>query len=330
MDINTSCGNLEDIDFNDPTHLWDILYEDKHTRVEGLCSEVAFMEDVVQGNLDPVTADFWFSLEEPLDAASQYHVRKIMTNPLVRLTELDYQVLDKFAALQPVIPVSVVYFDEPSRTFRHFVHHKDARYDSVDGLGTVMSPRANRQHTTERNKDKTRIAKACAYLEERGLLKDIAIKRLFANCWLGDAVWDVDVFTRSSTGRLVAFEVKHKYPSYSNTYGLNDGQKILFDFFRECEIPVVHVILRKPERNKHLHGIDLLTKPIYTKRTDWIFTHLKPENMTHSDSSAPKHTSMSGQSDMGFYNVHADHFVFLKKLGGSAEGVKEKLLTGIE
>lgn len=330
MGINTSCGDLEYIDFSDPTHLWDILYEDKHTRVEGLCSEVAFMEDIVKGNLDPVTGDFWFSLEGPLDAAGRYHVRKIITDTSVPLTELDYQVLDKFASLQPVIPVSVVYFDEPGRAFRHFYHQEGARYSSVDGLGTVMPPRVNPRQATEKDRDRERITKACGYLEGRGLLKEMAIKRLFANCWLGDTVWDVDVFTRTSTGRLVAFEVKQKYPTAGNTYGVNDGQKMLFDFFRNCEIPVVHVILKKPERNSFLHGIDLLTKPIYTHRTDWIFTHIKPENMIHSDYNAPKYTSMSGQSDMGYYNVHADHFIFLKKLGRPAEGVREKLLAGLE
>ena len=52
---------IKDIDFESVEHLCSILFEDKHTRIEGLCSEAVFVEDVLEfGDPDVALSDLDF------------------------------------------------------------------------------------------------------------------------------------------------------------------------------------------------------------------------------------------------------------------------------
>ena len=97
------CKNLDLIDLNNKNDLLKILSQDKYTRVEGLCSELVFMEDIVQNNLSPVTTDFWFTGEN-----ESY---RVLTNERAELSELDYRILDRFTKPGFAIPTDIVYFN---------------------------------------------------------------------------------------------------------------------------------------------------------------------------------------------------------------------------
>lgn len=324
MTLDPSYGDLTKIDFNDPGDLRRILYQDKHTRIEGLCSEAAFMEDVICGNLDPVTTDFWFS---GLPHGG-YHIRKIVTDPSVPLSELDYRILDGFASKS--LPVSMAYFDETSKGFFQLHHEMGRRYSTLIGLGKIMTRAAHLPNVPETDRDAARLAKACDFLETRGLLKDAAIRRLFANGWLGESVWDIDVLTRSATGKVVAFEVKQKFPTFRGTYGINDGQKRLFEFLNRYGMPVIHVILRKPINDRRLHAVDLLTKEEYIAGTEWIYTLFNVSRLRQAANPAPKATSITGRTELDYCEISPENFFHLKKYKIAANDIRAKLLHGFE
>jgi hypothetical protein len=280
------------------------------------------MEDVVSGNLDPVTSDFWFSR---LDTG--YHIRKLVADVTEPLNDLDYEILDTFAVAHPV---SIVYFSESSRAFNEFRHVKGMRYARLNSQGKSMAPVVQSYRIEDSYCDKQRIDKACLYLEERQQLKNAAIRRIFANCWLGRNVWDVDTFTMTSKKQIVALEVKHKYPARNNTFGLNDGQKDLFNFLLKEDIPVIHVILKKPENKPELHAIDLLTFPAYTGRTQWLFTRFFNEKLKPAASVAPRHTSIHGAVGIRYSEISTEQFEVLKKFGVTVPDVRKKLLAGLE
>jgi hypothetical protein len=330
MAPNPICNNIKNIDFNKEEDLYHILYQDKHTRIEGLCSEIAFMEDIVHGNLDPVTSDFWFSREDKGED-KRYHVRRIMTDPKVPLNSLDYRILDGFARVKSVVSVSIVYFNEQSKAFREVRHLENTRYDHklVDiGIDMKSRPDVEIADVTWRNRE--RINKACAYLKKRGLLKEMAIKRLFANCWLGEAVWDIDAFTMTSKGKVVALEVKQKFPTPKRTFGMNKGQEFFFHFLTTAGIPVIHVVLQKPENNTSLSAIDLISLPQYTSKTKWLFTRFFPGSLVAAGSKAPAFTSIHGAKPVSYGHIPLDRFGLLKNFGISDDNISNKLFEGID
>ena len=155
-DQNPACKHLDKVHFDNPAHLVRVLNQDKHTRVEGLCSEAAFMEDIVQGNFEPVTTDFWFSL---IKGGRGYHIRKVLTDLLFNLSELDYYILDYFTGIEPSLPVSIVYFNEFDRTFHEVEHKKGVRYSKFKGLGEMINQVLNPLIAEQSLRNEERIKK---------------------------------------------------------------------------------------------------------------------------------------------------------------------------
>jgi hypothetical protein len=333
MTVHPLCNQLEKIDFNDPANLRHILLQDKHTRVEGLCSEVIFMEDVVMNNFTSIASDFWFTkLEDKITPGRfMYLVRKIVTEPNKILTDLDYRLLDGFSVAPQVMAVSIVYFSEITKEFREVYHSPGNRYTGFLQSGEVLHPSGKPIFIAEEgDRDKNRIYKAAIFLEKRGLLKESAIKRLFANCWLSGPVWDIDVFTTTESGRIVAIEVKQKYPTRANTFGLNSGQKMLFTFLTSIGMPVIHVILRKPINDPAIHAIDLLTDVRYRTDTEWLYTRFVPEKLHKAYLAAPANTSIYGNKPVAYDHIPFEKFAKLKKLGEALSDLDKIMFAGLE
>jgi|GEM_PF-3953973 len=146
------------------------------------------MEDVVKDNLSPVTGDFWFSRKKK---DGKYSIWKIVVNPDSPLATLDYRLLDGFGQARDGIAkvrpehVSIVYFNEATRSFWEIDFQKGERYPVLMGVGIEKPVPGNGTIPDDEGQDEVRTAKACDFLESRGLLKEMAIKRLFANCGWG-------------------------------------------------------------------------------------------------------------------------------------------------
>jgi len=320
------------MDFSRPEDCHQILLLDKHTRIEGLCSEVVFMEDIVEGNFSPVTNEFWFSLnsDTAYDAPPKYDIRKIITSYDKGLTELDYRILDGFAREKFGLQVSIVHFDPSTNAVREFRHTSGKRYERVDQRGDYLPFHGDMPIAPIKDRNPERIYKAADFLETRGLLKDAAIKRLLANCYLPGYAWDIDVFTITASGQVVAMEVKQKYTTRANTFGVNTGQKQLFGFLTALGMPVIHIILQKPVNNPTVHAIDLLTIPKYRDVTEWLYTRLVPKKLWKAVDAAPAATSITGQHPVEYEHINFSQFSRLKMLGDTATDIKSKLLAGIE
>jgi len=318
--------SISGLNFSRADDCRNVLLLDKHTRVEGLCSEAVFMEDIVEGNLFPVASDFWFSLAE----SQGYDVTKIMTTSDKSLNDLDYLLLDMFAETADVDKIKIVYFDEFFNNFWSFPYKMGMRDEELDLAGRIWGLPGKGVMAEERNRDRERILKASDFLKERGLLKDAAIKRIFANCVLcKNAIWDVDAFTMTGL-TPIALEVKQKYPTKKGSFGLNDGQADLFGFLTGMGIPVIHVVLRKPEEDASLHSIDLLTLPEYTERTEWLFTRFFPENLRPASFAAPDYTSIYGDAGINYSHIPLANFRALKKLREPLADLRKALLKGLE
>ena len=167
----------------------------------------------------------------------------------------------------------------------------------------------------EKERDAARHAKAFNYLEEQGVLRDAAIERLFANCWIGDRFfWDIDCFAFQGD-RLTAFEVKQKYPTKAGTFGLNTGLTTLFSMLTAIGVRVLHVVLTKPENDITVPALDLFTLPEHRERACWIATEFKASKLSAHTGLAPAYTSIHGTGRPRFHHIAPSHFHFLGKVG---------------
>ena len=319
-------NNLDGIDLRRPADCRKILLLDKHTRIEGLCSEAVFMEDIVEGNLSPVTEDFWFTRS---GRTAKYEIIKVVTSYDKPLSELDYLILDKLATAEGILKTGIVHFDESTNTFRVFRHLEGQRYDQLREMGNVWPLSGKGMIAEDADRNEERTIKACDFLAERGLLKEAAIKRIFANCILDRAaLWDVDAFTLAGQ-TVVALEVKHKYPTNNEKFGVNVGQEDLFGFLIGTEMAVIHIILEKPVHRPAFPAIDLLTKEEYIEKAVWRFIRLVPENLSGAVSRAPASTSIYGHMELSYRGIPVEKFAVLKGLREKGVDVRGRLLRGL-
>jgi len=320
MLIHPYRDSLADLNFDNHEDLRYILTLDKHTRIEGLCSEAVFMEDIVEGNLTPVTSDYWFILFR-----EEYAVMKVMTADDQVLSELDHIVLDWLVDSPGTIRTGVVRFNSAAKEFWAYTYTKGKLREE----GKMWPLNRTAEISDPEHRDPERIRKATAFLEDRGILRDAAIKRIFANCFLpSGGVWDLDVITMAGT-IPVALEVKHKYPTANKEFGVNEKQGGLFRYLRRAGIPVIHVILEKPVPDKSLSAIDLVTMPKYVKKTRWLYKPLELHLLNGPVTMAPASTAIHAGAEVPYVAIDEKEFRVLKMLYEKDLHVAEKLLGGI-
>ncbi|HEY4287963.1 MAG TPA: hypothetical protein VGN00_12750 [Puia sp.] len=316
-------NSLDDINFYLPDDQRRIFSREKITRMEGFCAEVVFDEDIVSKYLSPVTGDFWFSLKP-----GGYHIQKLVAGYDQPLNRLDYLLLDAFTAVEPVLQVSIAYFDGDEKEFRQFEHVNGRRYMGLRGLGEMIGRLKPLNIPESRRTYGDRFEKVYDFLKERGPLTELAIKRVFANFWLSDFSWDIDLFTITEDERIVALEVKHKYPSQYPSFGLNAGLKYLLDFLREkINVETVHVVLQKPDTGTP--AIDLLTKKEWIEETEWKYTLIENDKLVRAREGAPKETSYGEDMLQGYFHIPLKYWKVLKMMNEDSANVRERLLEGI-
>lgn len=312
------------MDFNNPEYLTQILCMDKHARIEGLCSELAFLKDVAEGQLQPITSDFWFSMN-----SNNRVVWKVITDPDAGLIELDYRILDGLTWKHAKANVNIAYFDETRQNFYCFTHTAGQRYQHIIGKGNPMS-KSPFPEVDDNLRDPHRLKLACNFLAERGALKQAAIKRLWANCYMHGPFLDIDAFTITDLNKVVAIETKHKYP-YGNTqklYGINESQAKLLNYLLGLGMCAIYLILRKPDEGKDIPAVELLTLPKYTKDAVWLYKQFC-QQLCYSVGNAPAKTSLYGEHEMSCFEIPETEYSFLKQYGVAAPNIKEILFLGL-
>jgi hypothetical protein len=284
-----------------------ILKRDKHTRLEGLCTEYLFIDEIIKNKFENFSSGYWFSLKNNL-----FNITKVLTN-IDDFKELDYKILNFF--LKNNVSTWVVYFNESLKLFEYIKYTNEIQ-NNIDFSKGLSYPKSKKipflPKITERNI--ARQEQAIEFLANRNALKKVALERAFANFWLGSgSFWDIDCFTFYKE-KLIAFEVKQKYPTAKGTFGLNTGVANLFGFLSSLKIEVIHIILTKPINDEQIHAIDFYTKNEYIAKSNWIATKFSNEILSNNTSTAPNKTSIFGNYQLKYYHIQPNKFHFLKKL----------------
>jgi len=253
---------------------------DKTTRIVGCCTEQHFIEQLIQPKYKEYSSGFWFNKHK-----GKYQCFKLIS---YEPTETDKKIMSFFNKKD--INCFIIKFDYPTRNFYY------KQYPVKDKWKVFPHNNAEIEIQT-RHIFPESIDKSFTYLKNKNVLYDVVIERIFANYYLHYG-FDIDCFTLDGN-KLSMFEVKQKYPTRGETYGLNEHMKTFFGMLNDIGIITYYVILTKP-REKGCN-IDMWDKG------EWLITKIDPKQLELTGY-APKKTGMYGTHGYTYYHIPVSDF----------------------
>ena len=111
---------LTGIDFNNEDNLIRILKRDKHTRIEGLCTERLFLNQLIETTFSHYSVGWWFTLKR-----ETYRLVKFCPD-VGEINETDLQILDFFKSKG--LSTFIVGFDNEEKDFLYIDYSKLPTY----------------------------------------------------------------------------------------------------------------------------------------------------------------------------------------------------------
>lgn len=178
------CSCLGRLDLSNERDLELILKRDKHGRLEGLCAEALFLEQLVLPSFPEVSLGWWVSRTNGI-----YRVARFITQSAAE-SGLDRKIYRHL--LRNNVSVVRISFDEStlicSRENAALTPSGDILFQNRKPQSPTKTP-----PSISGERDATRIEKAINFLRGRKLLRAAAIQRLLANCFIHAAsAWDID------------------------------------------------------------------------------------------------------------------------------------------
>jgi hypothetical protein len=311
---NDPCKFLSTLDLSNLEDQKKIIFRDKHTRIEGLCSEAVFAADLLTDSFAEFSSGWWFK-----PANGRYKILKLITD-LKKITPLDIKLFDFFEKHCGVFLILFKTDDKQCEWVRYSSNKMENRLAEswVQNAKPLVKNFLLPSLPPKQQRQVGRLNQAVEFLQARDRLQHAALERAFVNCWLGNqTIFDVDFFVERD-GRIYAFEIKQKFPFRSGSrffFGLNKGEAHLHVFLSKIGARCVHVILTKPVLTEAVPSIDLYTKDKYRDLSLWIATE-HSEAITQSQQRlAPSKTSIYAKTPMRYYEMPLSNFHLVKKFG---------------
>lgn len=313
---------LRTIDFDKKEDLRNLLSLDKHTRIEGLCSESIFQTDLLAGSFSSYSSGWWFTRPK----TGQKTAKKLLLDR--HITPLDVKLIKKFA---PHYSVELYYFDSNRIRFEMVKWQAEAIKDLksywLAHKTELDISRRSFAGAAEEQRQKDRLEKAIDFLAGKDLLRSSAVSRIFANFVITDySSHDVDFFVEHQS-QFVAFEVKQKYPGGGGIFGVNTGEVKLLDEMVALGIQPVHIILTKPVADEKISGVDFYTLNPYKDHCAWIAIQHSAAIFIGSNT-APAKTSIYGTKPVKYKEIPWQKFHLLKYVAKQPDDALLQFLDG--
>ena len=328
------CCHFKKYDLHSDDDLKEILFRDKHARIEGICTEVFFEEELLTKAGIDYSKNWWIVKHE-----NKIIVIKFLVN-INDINQLDISILDYFKKTKGFEPY-ILTFNETVKTFYYKEFDDEKNIESLKNLfekNKKEYPVKDKfpQIPEKGSRNIKRFNHAISFLQEKNLLKSSALERIFANCYLKSSyLWDIDAFAFIDD-MLHAFEVKQKYPTADGYFGLNTGLTNLFNEMIINNILVNHIILTKPVWDQSFPALIQYTNKKYSDSAIWIGTRFKKDTANEKQSGlAPDSTSIYTSSKLKYFKIEIDKFYKIKAvnenndnsimdfINGKSEPVKE-------
>ncbi len=171
-----------------------------------------------------------------------------------------------------------------------------------------ITPKSEDSEVDDCVKNPERQERCIEYFEAQNSLRETAIQRYFADDVLGAHVGyplNIDFITISSRGTLCAIEVKYKYESQQNEFGINQGEFNCFKFLMSLGVEIHHFILYNEKKDKNLNIFGFLEDDEIEKY--WIYKRLDEEDHGTEGIATPD-TSIGGNRSQKYVGFPADRF----------------------
>ena len=291
-------------DFSKSDVCVEVLKQDKHTRLEGICIESFFREHYFEeASPDLLSTGWWFSKKAFND--SDYYAIKFCHS--LKFNKCDIAVFN-YLKSKGVEVFIILYKDQGY--FR-------CEFNGLRSLDEEEITSSLKQHIVielkplpSSVKNVQRQNQAIDFLTQRGQIIPNAIERFFANRIAGfKGLWDVDMFQLKEAGKLKAFEVKQKFPAKNGCFGINIGTTNFLFFLIGLGIEVEHVILKKPVDDKDIPALSFIVGEEYKDKNVWLYTDFNKECiLDFVQKSSPSYTSIHGRYRLSYYSMRMDCF----------------------
>lgn len=168
------------------------------------------------------------------------------------------------------------------------------------------------------------------------LFNDVVLHRLFKNCVISPfftALWDVDNIVSFADGRLMQFEVKHKYPFYRNNrlcFGLNFGQLNVMKDLANMGINTLHMVMVKPKWNDELSPGYLLQDPSLRNKVLLIAYRIDSKQLDElgkrNCETSDYKTSFDGNKKLKYIDVPVEKFHVIGTLDTSIAKLAQNIV----
>jgi len=323
--MSDPCVSFGELNLRHRTDLIEVLKRDKDTRLEGICIEYLFQNDVLlpAGLSDAISDNWWLVGKSGTNQG--YYLFKLSVG---ELTSVDLQVIQRLIGLE-IECFTIRLFEDGVNQFRG-AKLLDRHVKSPDLLKTEESylpvselfkrldvARGSLPRIPITGRTQERQAKAANFLIRLKRLRTAAVQRLFANCFLSpyfSFVWDIDGFLIHN-GKLAVIEVKQKYPTARSTYGINTGVARWMEWFIAKGLQVYHFVLTKPIWDYRVPALDLISNPTLKEKSLWLGTKISLSHFKGTVDTAPSRTSIFADTSLNFYHVPVTAFHLIKRLG---------------
>ena len=302
-----------------------VLERDKDARLEGICIEYLFKNDVLSlTGLSDAVSDNWWLVGKPGNAQN-YYLFKLSTD---QLTSIDLQVIQRLIGLG-IECFAIRLFEDGGNQFRGIKlldrHVKSAEVleteefylpisDLFEQLGATRGSLPRMPITGRTHERQVKAIDSLIHLKK---LRAAAAQRLFANCFLSpyfSFVWDIDGFLVHD-GKLAVIEVKQKYPTARGTFGINTGVARWMEWFIAKGLQVYHFVLTKPIWDYRVPALDLISNPTLKAKSLWLGTKITLSHFKGTVDTAPSRTSIFADTSLNFHHVPVRAFHLIKRFG---------------
>jgi hypothetical protein len=277
-----------------------VLRHDKTQKLEGVCAELCFQEHLLHPSFETYSAGWWFQ-----STGDSYRVIKLCVQGINELNILDHQILMHLH--ERGLHCYVVEFDRTEGNFYGSAFKGQELSEYVRQWPKIRSLHSPKKTVLNTPVGDSRKEEAIKQIEQKGLLYDTAVERLFANFHLKPPTWDIDFFAFHN-GRLIGFEMKQKYPIRNGNFGLNTGLVNLFRYLADKEVEVAHVILTKPIWDDSYPALHLYSDDKLRQKCLWIGALFGSEMHSKKTYTAPSKTSYGGNSQLNYHNIAVREF----------------------
>lgn len=332
--------NIFDLEFADLDTCLNILKKFKCTRVEGLLVEYAF--DLIFRR--KFLESGWILYRTPI-----YKLWKKSTGDNQLIMLLDPRKRNYSHLCEQLektgMPVRYAYPDFSDGKLHIFLNDSDHPVRSSISVADLLDEKLVYGTTeSERLKNSARVERIFPILAKwlgsdlvdaiiELLVKDYYISRFsFENSGDGAGIqmWDFDYTAQSPDGQFHIFEIKHKFPTPANWFGMNRGEKFNAENLTQAGFKVWHFIMVKPWRNPDISSAVLFSSNELAQKTLLVVGNLSDESFFNQTSYlSPAHTSISNTGRVTTYKIFPEKFYFIGAFSENSGALSDNLLSFI-